>query len=153
MRVMRSCRLGVSAVVLIAATLAALEASASGFSSGPALGYAPRVPISALARPVSAIDPSRLRVTMSVSAASGWGGGTQGLQVTSLSYRFNAPVEMRVSIGNVWGQQAQGGSSFFLEGMDLSFRPSASTFFQISYQNVRSPLQYNSPSYAPYWAR
>jgi hypothetical protein len=107
---------------------------------------------------VSAIDPSRFHVSTMVSVGSGWGSGpgTQALQVTSLSYQFKAPIEMRVSIGNAWGSQAQGGSGFFLEGADLSFRPSANSFFQISYQNVRSPLQYNnsySPFYAPYWAR
>ena len=141
--------------VVLAVTLAAAHASASTLDPGPSLGYTPRVPISALARPLSSFDTSRLHVSTMVSVGSGWGGGTQGLQVTSLSYRFNAPVEMRVSLGNAWGQNVQGGPSMFLEGANLSFRPSAGTFFQISYQNVRSPLQYNaSPfGYAPYWAR
>ena len=153
MVVMRSSRLRVSALVLLAATLATLDAFASPLSPGPGPGYVPRVPISALARPVSSFDASRLRVSTMVSVGSGSGWGTQGLQVTSLSYRFDAPVEMRVSLGNAWGARVDGSSSFFLEGVDLSFRPSASTFFQISYQNVRSPLQYNSSPYAPYWAR
>ena len=139
---------------LLAVMFAAPRVSASTLAPGPSLGYAPRVPISALARPISAFDTSHLRVSTMVSVGSGLGGGTQGLQVTSLSYRFNAPVEMRVSLGNAWGQNVQGGPSFFLEGADLSFRPSANSFFQISYQNIRSPLQYNaSPYYAPYWAR
>jgi hypothetical protein len=152
---MRHFPMRVLTVVLLAAVFAAADASASSFDSGPSLGYAPRVPISALARPVSAIDFSRFHVSTMVSVGSGWGPGTQALQVTSLSYQFKAPVQMRVSIGNAWGQQVQGGSAFFLEGAELSFRPSASSFFQISYQNVRSPLQYNaSPfSYSPYWAR
>jgi hypothetical protein len=142
-------------LTLVAVALAA-GAHASSLDPGPSLGYTPRVPISALARPVSAIDLSRFHVStmVSVGSGSGWGGGTQALQVTSLSYQFKAPVTMRVSIGNAWGSQAQGGSQFFLEGADLSFRPSANSFLQISYQNVRSPLQYGySPFYAPYWAR
>jgi len=152
---MRNFPVRVLAVVLLAAMFAAGDAFANSFDSGPSLGYAPRVPISALARPVSALDLSRLHVSTMVSVGSGWGPGTQALQVTSLSYQFKAPVQMRISVGNAWGQQVQGGSAFFLEGADLSFRPSANSFFQISYQNVRSPLQYNaSPfNYSPYWAR
>ena len=150
---MRSLVRTICGVLVLAATFAAADALSDPLASGPSLGYVPRVPISALARPVSAIDPSRLHVSTMVSVGSGWGQGTQALQVTSLTYRFSAPVEMRVSVGNAWGQQVPGGSSFFLEGADLSFRPSANSFFQISYQNVRSPLQYNSSPYAPYWAR
>ena len=160
---MRPFRSGVSALLVLAAAFAAGRASAGAFDSGPSAGYAPRVPISALASPVSHIDPTRFHVSTMVSMGSGWGMGTQGLQVTSLSYNFAAPVQMRVSLANAWGQGVPGGSSMFLEGVDLSFRPSASTFFQISYQNVRSPLQYNSTSpfapyspysnYAPYWGR
>jgi len=141
-------------LILVAAAFAASGVLASSLDPGPSLGYTPRVPISALARPISAIDPSRFHVSTMVSVGSGWGPGTQALQVTSLSYQFKAPIEMRVSIGNAWGSQAQGGSSFFLEGADFTFRPSANSIFQISYQNVRSPLQYNYSSfYAPYWAR
>ena len=143
-------------LILAAVAIAASGARASSLDPGPSLGYTPRVPISALARPISAIDPSRFHVSTSVSVGSGsaWGMGTQALAVTSLSYQFKAPVTMRVNLGNAWGSQAQDGK-FFLEGADLSFRPSANSFFQISYQNVRSPLQYNaySPFYAPYWSR
>jgi hypothetical protein len=151
---MRYFPIRVLAVAVLAATLASARVHAGSLDAGPSLGYVPRVPISALASPISAMDMSRFHVSTMVSVGSGWGPGTQALQVTSLSYSFKAPVEMRVSIGNAWGQQVQGGPSFFLEGADLSFRPSANSFFQISYQNVRSPLQYNaSPFYAPYWAR
>lgn len=140
--------------VACAVALSVCCASASSLEPGPSLGYTPRVPISALAQPMSAFDPSHLHVSTMVTVGSGWGGGAQGLQVTSLSYQFKAPVQMRVSLGNAWGNQVQGGPSFFLEGADLSFRPTAGSFFQISYQNIRSPLQYNaSPYYAPYWAR
>jgi hypothetical protein len=156
MGAMRHLSLRALPLVLAALAFAASGARASSLDPGPSLGYVPRVPISALARPISAIDPSRFHVStmVSVGSGSGWGAGTQALQVTSLSYQFKAPIEMRVSVGNAWGSQAQGGSSFFLEGADLTFRPNANSFLQISYQNVRSPLQYNSsPFYAPYWAR
>jgi len=153
MRAMCKSQVRALLLVVLALTLAASGVHAGAFDSGPSLGYAPRVPISALASPISSIDPTRFHVSTMVSVGSGWGAGTQGLQVTSLSYQFKAPVQMRVSLGNTWGQTA-GGSGFFLEGADLSFRPSPNSFFQISYQNVRSPLQYGySPFYAPYWAR
>lgn len=143
-----------SSVVLLAAIFPPAGALANPFASGPAPAYVPRVPISALARPVSAFDPSRLRVSSLVSVGSGRGGGAQALQVTSFSYRFDAPVEMRISLGNAWGPQVEGRSSFFLEGVDLAFRPSANTFFQIRYQDRRSPLQYDtSPFFAPDWSR
>ena len=134
----------VSVLALLALALSAAGASANTFGSAPS-GYTPRVPISALAQPMAAFDPSRLHFSTSVSMGTAFGGGTTGLQVTSLTYQFQAPVTMRDSLGQ--------GSSFFLEGVDLSFRPSANTFFQFSYQDRRSPLQYGpSPYYAPYYA-
>ena len=145
----------VGAMAVIAA-LCPVAASANPLAP-PAAGYVPRVPISALARPMAAFDPSRLRISTMVSVGSGFGGGSSALQVTSLTYQFQIPMTMRVSLGNAWGKQVAGGSSFFLEGVDLSFRPSANTFFQFSYQDRRSPLQYQyGPSpyhYAPGWSR
>ena len=142
-----------SVLGLVALALSAAGASANTFGSAPSGGYTPRVPISALAQPMAAFDPSRLHFSTSVSMGTAFGGGTTGLQVTSLTYQFQAPVTMRVSLGNAWGKGIAQGSSFFLEGVDLSFRPSANTFFQFSYQDRRSPLQYGpSPYYAPYYA-
>lgn len=143
------------ALALLALALPAAGASANTFGSAPSAGYVPRVPISALARPMAAFDPSRLHISSSVSVGSTFGGGTTGLQVTSLMYQFQAPVTMRVSLGNAWGRDIANGSAFFLEGVDLSFRPSANTFFQFSYQDRRSPLQYGSSPYyyAPDWHR
>ena len=147
----------VSALALLALALPAAGASANTFGSGPSAGYVPRVPISALARPMAAFDRSRLHISTSVSVGSTFGGGTTGLQVTSLMYQFQAPVTMRVSLGNAWGRGIAQGSSFFLEGVDLTFRPGANTIFQFSYQDRRSPLQYQygpSPNYyAPDWYR
>jgi hypothetical protein len=141
-------------VALLAPALWATGASANSFGPAAGPGYVPRVPISALAQPLSSFDPSRFHVSSLVSVASGWGGQTHGLQVTSLSYQFRAPLQMSVSVGNAFGSHMNGGSSFFLEGVDLSYRPSANTFFQIRYQDRRSPLQYETSSYfAPAWAR
>jgi hypothetical protein len=148
---MRSLRGFLFTAVLLAGVSACATASTFG---APSSGYSPRVPISALARPMAAFDPSRLQISSLVSVGTGWGGNAQALQVTSLTYKFDAPVLMRVSLGNAWGPQMQGRSSFFLEGLDLAFRPSANTIFQIRYQDVRSPLQYgSSPYFAPDWAR
>jgi len=138
----------VGSLAALAAALAAPAAHADGFGALAHPAFAPRVPISALARPLLAIDPSRLSISTQVSVGSGFGGGTNGLQVTSLSYRFTAPVWMRLSVGNAFGSPGAQNSSLFLEGADLAFRPSASTFFEIRYQNVRSPLQLQySPLY------
>ena len=140
-------------VALLAPALWAAGASANSFGPASGPGYVPRVPISALAQPLSSFDPSRFHVSSMVSVASGWGGQTHGLQVTSLTYQFKAPVQMSVSLGNAFGTHVDGRSSFFLEGLDLSYQPNANTFFQIRYQDRRSPLQYQtSPYYAPGWA-
>jgi hypothetical protein len=100
------------------------------------------VPVSALARPMAWFDPSRLHVSTSVSMGSGFGSGVNALQVTSLSYRFGAPLWMNVSVGNAWGpDRARSNSSFFLEGLDLGFRPMSALQVQLHYRDFRSPLQ------------
>lgn len=124
--------------------------------SGADLGaYSPEVPVSALARPAAWFDPSRLSITTSVAVGSGFGGGTQGMQTTSLTYRFDQPVWMRVSVGNAWGSPAAADGKMFLEGLDLGFKPFSSLIVNIQYRDFRSPLQYSqypgvSP-YSPYW--
>ena len=111
--------------------------------------YQPRVPVSALARPAAWLDPGRLHVMTSVSVASGWSGGTQGLQVTRLAYQFARPAWLEVSLGNAFGPANAGTNGMFLEGLRLGFRPSASTVFQIQYQNIRSPLQLQRDPFGP----
>ena len=134
--------------------LAALAPAASAGTFGGPSSFTPRVPISALARPALAIDPSRLHISSTVSVGTGFGGGAQALQVTSLSYQFQAPVAMRVSLGNAFGHSIDGRSSFFLEGLDLTYRPGANMLFQIRYQDFRSPLQFGtSPYFVPDWPR
>ncbi len=125
----------------LALVLQAASASAMPWSGGEPQAFVPRVPISALARPVRWLDPSRFHVASSVSVGSGFGGGVNALQTVSLSYRFGAPVWMNLTLGNAWGAQTAGSRSPFLEGMDLTYRPSRATFFEIRYRNVRSPLQ------------
>ena len=121
-------------------------ASASGFSSSaPSLfGFTPRVPVSALARPAAWFDASRMHVSTSVSVGSGFSGGAEGLQVTSLSYQFKAPVWMSVNVGNTFGPSSRGNSSVFLEGLDLGVRPFNNFQIQVHYRDLRSPLQYRS---------
>lgn len=131
--------------------LAAAPASAQ-FGSG---GFQPAVPVSAFARPAAWFDPSRLQISTEVSVGSGAGvqGGLNGLQVTRLSYQFGAPLAMRVSVGNAFGSPSAGnGNAFFLEGLDLSYRPFSSFLIQVHYQDVRSPLQYRS-GYGPFDSR
>jgi hypothetical protein len=105
------------------------------------------VPLSAFAAPMSWFDPSRLHLTSTISVGSGFGGGsTNALSVTSLSYQFKAPLSMSVSLGNTFGPGGigSGGSSFFLEGFDVAWRPTQNSLFRVEMQNVRSPLQYGS---------
>ncbi len=115
--------------------------------------FIPRVPVSPLARPAAWFDPSRLHVSSLVSVGSGGfrGGDLGALQVTSLSYGFKAPVRMSVSVGNAWGAgRGDARSSFFLEGFNVLYRPSASMFFQVQYRDIRSPLQLGPSGYG-YW--
>jgi hypothetical protein len=55
-------------------------------------GFSPSVPVSAFARPASWLDPSRLQISTEVSVGTGFSGGSQGLQVTRLSYRLGTGV-------------------------------------------------------------
>src|SRR6185503_17651491 len=114
-------------MLLLGTTLAASPGAAGGLGGSLGSGqpgYTPKVPVSALAIPTSWFDRSRLQISTSVSVGSGFGGGTNALQVTRLSYQFAAPLWMNVSVGNAWGSSNPNGrSSFFLEGLDLAYRP------------------------------
>jgi hypothetical protein len=138
-------------LLTLSCALSAAAAHASTAFGGGDL-FSPRVPVSAFSSPASWLDPSRLRFSTSVSVGSGFG-GTQGLQVTSLSYQFKAPLAMRVSVGNAFGSAAANrNGSFFLEGLDVAWRPSKNSIFQVSFHDYRSPLQYGrDPFYRSLW--
>lgn len=124
---------------------AAPAATAQSLDAPGLAGFNPQVPVSAFARPAAWFDPSRLHMSTTVSVGSGWGGTTSALQVTSFDYAFAAPLRMQVSVGNTWGTGgSENGANFFLEGLALDYRPSASTAIRIQYRNLRSPLQYDS---------
>lgn len=141
-------------VVLALVALSATPALAQIGSADDA-GFSPRVPVSGLARPSLAIDPSRFHVSTSVMFGS-YGSTVSGLQVTSFSYEFRQPLTLNVRVGNAWGGAGNGfsnGGAFFLEGLDMTFRPSSSFMIHVGYQDVRSPLQRSGPSpYAPFGA-
>lgn len=148
--------LGVAAVLAAGVSAAYVPAMAATTDLSPAAGFSPRVPVSALAIPAGWLDPSRLQVSTSVSVGSGFGRGTEALQVTSLSYRFAKPLWMNVNVGNAWGPlaAARGGSALFLEGLDLGYRPFESLQFQVHYRDFRSPLQYAAGYYSrPFWGQ
>ena len=133
---------------LMAAGGAAADAPLAGGSGfGLVTGessFAPRVPVSAFAHPASWLDPSRLHLSTTVSVGTGWGGRTDALQVTSLSYQVGAPLAVRLSVGNAFGASAAArGSGMFLEGFQLAYHPRPSLQFNIDYRDVRSPLQYS----------
>jgi hypothetical protein len=151
-------------VAVVALLLAAAPAhagfgaqSGTGFTDQGGFGYKPLVPISGFARAASWFDPSRLHLSSTVSVGSAYG-VTSALQVTRLSYQFGAPLSMGVSIGNSFGPNTVGGTNpFFLEGFDLTWRPSANALLRIEMHDVRSPLQldrygygYGDPFRAPY---
>jgi hypothetical protein len=131
--------------------------AAAQVSSPADAGFTPRVPVSGLAVPSIAIDPSRLHVSTSVAFGS-YGGATSGLSVTSFSYQFRQPLAMSVRVGNAFGGGGRSGfsksSAFFLEGLDLTYRPSNGFTIHVGYQDLRSPLQrgaYQQSPYSPYW--
>jgi hypothetical protein len=97
---------------------------------------------------------SRLQISTSFSVGSGRAGqGSSALQVTSLSYQLAAPLAMRVSLGNAFGAGADN-NKMFLEGLDLAYRPFSSMQFQVHYQNIRSPLQFDQRNpFFDYYAR
>jgi hypothetical protein len=146
-----------SRMLLLALCLVALPAGvcASTLAGPPFGGWQPPVPVSALARPVSWIEPSRLHVSTTVSMGTSWtGSGMDALQVTRLSYQFRAPVAFSVSLGNAWGAGAAGSGkpSVFLEGMRMAWQPSASSMFSVEFRQLRSPLQYQGYGFAqPSW--
>jgi hypothetical protein len=132
----------------LVASLAVATASAQSSSFGGSPLLSSPVPVNSLARMSSWIDPQRMHISTSVSVGSGFGvgGGTQALQVTSLSYQFRAPIALSVSLGNAWGANAtsSNGNAFFLEGLRMAWQPSSSTAFSFEYRQLRSPLQYGS---------
>ncbi|TFG89366.1 MAG: hypothetical protein E4H17_00815 [Gemmatimonadales bacterium] len=141
-------------IAVPALVIALLAALLSGPAAAGAIGgsplFSPRVPVSAFGLARNWFDPSRLHVSSMVSVgSSSWGSrGTSALQVTTLSYSFKAPVAMSVSLGNAWGANtARSGQSLYLQGFSLAFRPSHATQFQIQYQDLRSPLQYQQPGF------
>jgi hypothetical protein len=136
-------------IAVLALVVALLAVLLSGFATAGTIGgsplFSPRVPVSSFGLPRFGLDPSRLHLSTTVSVgSSSWGSrGTNALQVTTLSYTFNAPVAMSVSLGNAWGTSTpRGGQSFYLQGFNLAYQPSRSMQFQIQYQNLRSPLEY-----------
>ena len=155
-------------VALVALSSAVASAHASrysapmgtGFNDPGAAGFSPRVPISGFSRAASWFDPARLHLSSTVSVGSGYGGATSALQVTRLNYQFGAPLSMSVSIGNSFGPNAgRNGSAFFLEGLDVTWRPNANSIFRVEMHDVRSPLQldpigraygYGDPFRTPY---
>src|SRR5262245_12114508 len=130
------------ALVFASVTAACLVSSAAFAGIGD---YSPAVPVSAFARPAAWLDPSQLHFSTEFSFGS-YGGQSAGLQVTRMSYQFGAPLAMRVSVGNSFGgfrQQADG--KFFLEGLDLAYHPFGNFQVNVSYRDIRSPLQYSRP--------
>jgi hypothetical protein len=140
----RLARTALAVALLLPVALPALAADSPSASEL----FRPRVPVSAFGLARDWIDPSRLHVTSTLSmGTSGWGSRSlNALQVTTLSYSFEAPVSMSLSLGNAWGpNSARGGQSFFLEGFSLRYEPNPMFQFQVQYRDLRSPLQL-SPS-------
>ena len=141
-------------IVVLASGITLLAVLFSGHAAAGAIGgsplFSPRVPVSAFGLARDWFDPSRLHVSSMVSVgSSSWGSrGTSALQVTTLSYSFKAPLAMSLSLGNAWGANTpRGGQSFYLQGFSLAYQPSRTMQFQIQYQDLRSPLQYQQSGF------
>jgi hypothetical protein len=131
-----------AALVLAFVAGTAATASSGVLSDPTAAGFSPRVPVSALARPAAWFDPARLHMSSTIAVGSGWG-TTSALQSTSFMYQFRAPVTMAVTLGNQLGTGSAGsGLSFFLQGLDLSWKPTGNSMVRFQFQDLRSPLQY-----------
>jgi hypothetical protein len=132
-----------AAVVLVALLACTSAGARAGTITAPdAAGFTPRVPVSLLAAPAAWFDASRLHMSTTVSVGSGWG-TTNALQSTSFMYQFRAPVAMSVTLGNQLGTGRVGNaSSFFLQGLDFTWKPSGHSIVRFEYQDLRSPLQY-----------
>jgi len=129
-------------LALIVLALTAVAASAGSLFEPQAAGFRPLVPISALGIPSSWFDPSRLHMSSTTMVGSGFTGGTNALQVTNFAYQFGRPLSMSVSVGNAFGPGSATNSSFFLEGVDLTYKAGANSLFRVQFRDVRSPLQY-----------
>ncbi len=127
--------------VLVAALAAPAHAGVP--LSGPSYLF-PAVPVSAFARPAAWLDPSRLSLSGSMSFGS-YGGGLQNLNLLHLRYALPQPWGLQVSVGSLSGWQAAGRDRFFLEGVDLTYRPSTTSWLRLQYRDYRSPLQISSP--------
>ncbi len=139
------------AFVSAALVAASFVPGSAGVSTALASGYSPRVPVSQFSIP-SWFDPSRLQVSSSVTVGGGYG-GTGGLSVTSFSYRFGNPLAVSVNLGNAFGGgTSRSGSGFFLEGLNVAYRPRPSLEFQFHYHDVRSPLQYGFRNSTSFWS-
>jgi len=49
---------------------------------------------------------------------------------------------MSVRVANAFGAGTSSNSSMYLEGLDMSYRPTSNSVLRVQFQNVRSPLQY-----------
>ena len=135
-------------LAIAALSLAATTASAGPITDPAAAGFQPRVPISLLAKPMQWFDTSRLHFSNTMTVGGGsW--GTSALNVTSLTYQFQAPVTMQLRMGTQFGPQGAGGNgtSMFLEGLDMTWRPGGNSLLRVQWRDVRSPLQYGSGQY------
>ncbi|MEY4071048.1 MAG: hypothetical protein RL721_1662 [Candidatus Eisenbacteria bacterium] len=144
-------RTSVTVCLALSLALVASAARANVLSDPSTAGFAPRVPISAFARPAAWFDPSRLKFSSTVAFGTGWGGRSSALQTLGFSYAFSAPVTMNVSIGNTFGTgfNDAGRNPFFLEGFDVTWRPSRNATFRVEMRDMRSPLQYGGTGYTP----
>jgi len=140
----RRLSLAVAALSIMAAT-----AHAGTIVDPGAAGFTPMVPVSALGTLGSWFDPSRLHMTSTFEVGSAFG-TSSALNITSFSYQFHAPLSMSVSVGNAFGPGSASGSSTFLEGLDMSYKPSNNMMLRIQYRDLRSPLQYGYGGYGAF---
>jgi hypothetical protein len=150
-------RTAVFAAAALLVVLAGIAQADPWSSNDYSSGFRSGVPISALGRPASWLNPSNFHVTSSLSFGTGFGGASEGLAVTSFSYQFKSPMFLNVSMGDSWGSSSlSNGGKPFLEGVDFGFNPMSNMTVRLQYRDFRSPLQYGNLGYNPYnnyWGR
>jgi hypothetical protein len=133
------------------ATLVAPPVNVAASVPTAASGSASSLPIGAF------YDPTRMSFHQSLEIGASTGGayrGTAGLYTASFGYKLANPLQMHLDLGAAYSPQVNTGgygaaaaynpgfSGLFVKNLSLDWRPGANSLVRFSYQNVRSPLQY-----------
>jgi hypothetical protein len=142
------CRALVLVALLAASPVRAQDLSTTASANPGFSGITSSAPRSGGLLPLSLFDPSRLTFSNSLvfgmSTGSGFGNGTAGLFTSSLGYKLNPKMALRLNVGahvNPAFGSNEIARGIFLEGAAFDWHPSANSLLRVEYRDVRSPLQ------------